>query len=633
MTIFFGVYGLNETDGSFDLSIMLESLSYNSTDTHGLWSNEGVAFGQKTVFNTPESFSETLPFYDPVNKLAIAGDIRIDNRTELCSKINIDPKKYTEQGDSSLVILAYRKWGESLCEHLLGDFAFVLWDGDLKKLICCTDHLATRSFFYFSNGKKFVFASTPNPILALSDVPTVINENKLSTMIFPGAKNLFWGESWFKDVLPLQAATVMTIDNNGIKKRVYWAPDATKELLFKSEAEFTEAFKAVLFKAVGDRMRSRFPVTALLSGGLDSSAIVSVAAKILEGQNRELQVFSSVLPEGADPVLTDERYYIDQFKNFPNVKINYITAPGKGFFSDLDELQTAIYTPNLIGSHYLGRAFATAARHYGSRVLLDGGGGEMGISYHGTGCYAELFRKLQWLSLWHELLCRKKVNGEPPLQTVYNDVIKPLIPREVLKRIRTGYSDGTKTHFLQQDVVNLLTQKLHSRKQDIIKSDLGGVSSFHRVNQANAIRMVQMKAHGKPDLGDVEVGRPLLDKSLLEFCLAAPINFKVKNGYKRYMVRAGLDGLLPPEIQWRTTKGPFSPDYRTRYNTQLPQVRAFLEDIGANDPVRRIVDVEKLKLWTSIDSNSRIDDKMARDQIPQSIYLIHFLRRFPEYQK
>ncbi|MGN6398631.1 MAG: asparagine synthase-related protein [Mucilaginibacter sp.] len=633
MTAFFGVYDPGCGDCRPDIRVMQEALNYNSSDAQAFWEANGIALGQKTIFNTPQSFSETLPLHDSVNNLTIVGDLRLDNRSELYSKIGVDPKEYDGRGDGSLVILAYRKWGSSLCEYLQGSFAFVLWDGVHKKLICCTDHLATCNLLYFYNGKKFIFASTPNPILALDDVPSVINENKLLTIVSPNAKHLFWEESWFKNILLIQAATVLTVNERGIKKNIYWTPDVGKESSFKSEADFRDAFKATLLKAVGNNINSKFPVTALLSGGLDSSAIVSVAAEILQSQNKELQVFSSVLPDGADPAFTDERYYINQLKSFPNVNINYITAPGKGFFSDLEDFQTTIYTPNLIASHYLGRAFARGARHYGSRVLLDGGGGELSVSYHGAGCYAEFFRKLQWPGLWHELMCRRKMNGEPIWRSAFNDVIKPIFPKAVLKKIRTGYLDKEDTHFLQPGIADELKTTWELRKRELTEMNIWRVSSKHRVNQANMIRLTQAKAHGKADLGDVEVRHPLLDKDLLEFCLATPANFKVKNGYKRYMVRTGLNGLLPPEIQWRQSKGAFSPDYRARYNTQLPEVRSFLGDISASDPIRRIVDVDKLKLWISDENNSRISDSIARSIIPQSVYLIHFLRRFPEYQK
>jgi asparagine synthase (glutamine-hydrolysing) len=635
MTTFCGIFSLNGSDCGSDLKTMLASYADDdSANIHAAWSSEGIALGQITVPNTLESFKETLPLPDADNKVIVIGDIRLDNRVELCKQLRISSTAAVNYGDAFLIVLAYKAWGELLADHLKGDFAFVIWNGNQKKVICCTDHLGSRNIFYFFNGRKFIFASTPNPILQLNEVPKTINFNKLSTIVYAQAKHLFWSESWFNEIFPMPSASVMTITHDGIRKRKYWEPDATKEVYFGSEAEFEEAFQEVLFRAVGNRMRSNFPVTALLSGGLDSSAVVSVAAKILESQNRQLEVFSAVLPDGSDPSLTDERFYIDQFKSFPNVKINYIMAPGKGFFSDLEKFQNKIYTPNLISRHYLYAAFADAARQSGSRVLLDGGGGEMSVSFYGAGGYAELFKKLKWQTLLHELKCQKALTGEPLLQNIYSNVVRPLVSLKTFKRVTTGalYLNEKNEHCLQASMEEKLKAQWEPRKQEL-NNLTPEISSSHRVNLANYIRRVQIKGHGKADFGTVEPRFPLLDKDVLEFCLAAPLKFKIRNGYKRYTVRAGLNGLLPPEIQWRTSKGPFSPDYRLRYQAQLPEVRSFLDGIALGDPVRQIVDVEKIKAWTSpAIGPGDLPEKIIRDVVPDGIYLIHFLRRFPEYR-
>jgi asparagine synthetase B (glutamine-hydrolysing) len=186
---------------------------------------------------------------------------------------------------------------------------------------------------------------------------------------------------------------------------------------------------------------------------------------------------------------------------------------------------------------------------------------------------------------------------------------------------------------LQADIEEKLWNQVRPRRNELDRL-IRYTSSSHRINLANQIRMAQNKAHGKVDIGNVEPRYPLLDKELLEFCLAAPLEFKVKNGYKRYMVRSGLNGLLPTEIQWRTSKGAFSPDYLQRYQAQLPEVRAFLNEISPNDPVKQIVDIEKLKGWTKPSTRPEdMSDKITRDAVPQGIYLIHFLRRFAEYRQ
>ena len=125
--------------------------------------------------------------------------------------------------------------------------------------------------------------------------------------------------------------------------------------------------------------------------------------------------------------------------------------------------------------------------------------------------------------------------------------------------------------------------------------------------------------------------QPLRDKRVFEFCVAAPGNLKVRNGYPRYLVRGALDGILPKKIQWRTSKHPFSPDYYFRYNAQLGKARDFVSAIGSSDPVRSIVDVERLGQLLQ-PAAPMAGSPEARDIVPQSIYLICFLRQFAEYR-
>ncbi|MET0394537.1 MAG: asparagine synthase-related protein [Chitinophagaceae bacterium] len=636
MMILCGVFSADANlNGRADLDDMLASLHYQPADHTAAWDAGMIALGQKTHYNTPESFTEALPLH--ADDLTIIGDIRLDNRPELFQQLAIAAHQQPVIGDAQLILAAYRKWGEQCPEYLVGDFAFAIWDHTRQALFCATDHFGNRSIFYFFDGKKFVFASTPNAIVAVKGMPVIINQNKLASLIFKLSKHLIWQESWFEHIFLFPAATTFTIDKNGIRKRKYWTPEAGTELSFRNDEEFAEAFQEVLFRAVGDRLRSHYPVTALLSGGLDSSAVTAVAAKVLEKQNKTLQVLSAVLPDQNDPVLTDERDYIDRFRSFPNINIHYITAPGRGFFSDLEALQTTIYAPNLISRHYLYTAFAEKAQELGSRTILDGGGGELGLSFHGNGSYAELFLQLRWSRLWHELKSQQKLGGESPWSVLRSQVLAPILPDlawKTLRKSETGLNK-TRTNSIQPAFIDTLRKRVEARSEELDDISVR-LYPRHRRNQLNLIRTKQSKAQGLADLGPVEVRLPLMDKRLLDFCLALPLHFKVRDGYKRYTLRAGLGNILPQEVRWRTSKTPFSPDYNRRYMEQLPEAKAFLNAIGPNDPVRKIVDVEKLKSWTNIpvadEEYGTFAEKAARDLVPEGIYLIHFLRRFPEFQ-
>jgi hypothetical protein len=131
--------------------------------------------------------------------------------------------------------------------------------------------------------------------------------------------------------------------------------------------------------------------------------------------------------------------------------------------------------------------------------------------------------------------------------------------------------------------------------------------------------------------GHLPVSQPWTDRRVLEFCLSAPPELKVRNGYRRNLIREALDGILPKKIQWRTTKTVFSPDYNARYNAQLLKAKDFVAEIGPRDPVRSVIDVEKLsQMLKPVDSQDR--NAITVGVVPATIYAICFLRQFADYR-
>ena len=129
---------------------------------------------------------------------------------------------------------------------------------------------------------------------------------------------------------------------------------------------------------------------------------------------------------------------------------------------------------------------------------------------------------------------------------------------------------------------------------------------------------------------------PFADRRIVEFCLASPGWMKIRNGYKRYMIRSGMKSILPDGIRWRTSKEPFSPDYHDRYNRQKRKAEELMSKIKKNDPIREIIDVEKgLNQLGVIMRNNRCSTPQefsAMHVAPAIVYLSQFLRQFDEYR-
>lgn len=626
-----GIVNLRDEDiiSKTDLNSMLQSLAHHGIAVVHQKLSNNVGLGQLSFSDSPKDKF----LLDNHCDLHIVADSHIHNRPDLFLKLNIAPTEQSKYTDSLLILTAYQKWGEGCSEHLLGDFAFAIWDEKEKRFFCSRDQMGCRPFYFYKDSNRFIFASEPATITTVRRVEKKLNRNKLTTLVLPSARSRFWGESWFENIYPLPAGTNLMIDSKGFRQNKYWQPKYVDKLPYKTDEETLEAFQALMFEAVTARLNDEFPVTALLSGGLDSSAIVAVAACVLGKQNKELVTFSAVLPNENDDSLTDERYFINQFRDWQNVSINYITAPDKGPFSDLEKLVALKNTPDLSSRHYLMTSFADAAQEHNSRMILFGGGGELGATYHCEEFYLESFLNFNWITLWRELKQRKQIDGHPLWKIFRSHILKPLAPSFLLPKTKKD-NLYTQHNPLQKDFAQSLIDQL----PDSSKQSKHQNSFNHRRNQHRFQLNAHNKSHGLGSTinGQVGLSFPLMDIRLLEFCLAAPVNLKVRNGYKRYLVRGGLDKILPPKIQWRNSKDAFSPDYLRRYKAQQKQAQDFLSDIKLNDPVRSIVDVEKIKELAAL----RVEDNelntmkeiTARDLVPQGVYLIHFLRQFSEFQ-
>jgi asparagine synthase (glutamine-hydrolysing) len=619
---------------------MTDALIHRGPDGVHCWNKDNVGLAHLMFWTTPESLGETLPLINQTGDIVLTADARLDNRDELIPLLSLSDRPASEITDSQLILAAYEKWGERCAEYLLGDFAFVVWDNRERRLVCCSDFGGMSPLFYYRDEKQFVFASEIKGVLAAPGVPTQLDEEKLAMLAVPAGALLDKETTFFAGVRKLTAATVMTVDAGGVRERRYYEIDPKLRLDYKRDEEYLEAFRELLFKAVADRARSAFPVASLLSGGLDSSGVVGVAARVLERQGKRLLTLSAVSAVDAPATAKDEREFIDLFRGWPDLDMVYVTDPSRGPFDDVERLVRGGESPAYTSRHYLYTAFAEEARRRGARIILEGIGGEFGPSFYGDGYLSELLLAGSWLKLTREVRGRARLENIPAWGILKSHVLRPLVPVALWKRLRSSANPALwwKSQFpFRPEFVERRLGSTLPRIFDRLDS-MSKPAPNHRENQSRSIRFVMGTAMTTGFIGyeHVNLSYPLGDRRLLEFCLAAPGHLKVRDGYKRYLIRAGLDGILPPQIQWRTTKEPFSPDFHLRYNRQKGSAQALLAEIAPGDPVREVVDVEKLQAMSAHELQSNRGDSpadfAAMHLVPNGIYLIHFLRQFEAFR-
>jgi asparagine synthase (glutamine-hydrolysing) len=540
--------------------------------------------------------------------LKIVGDVRLHNQ--------FDPATHS---DLQFILSAYAKWGQECPFHLEGEFSFAIWDETRKLLFICRDHVGSRPLFYWHLGDRFIFASDPVVLLRFPGVPRTLNRRKLAALAVANGWEYYPDETLHAGILSLAPAASLAVTRDGLRHQTYWTPGIDPSLVPRRESDAFAMGRELLFSAVRNRIRGSKVVGTALSGGLDSSAVTAIAARCLEQENRELLAFSSVLPGDHPAGLNDEREYIEEFQSWPNIRIEYVTAPGRGPFEQLDrpgEFEAAFGTSSV---RYLDAAVADAAAIGGAEILLSGLRGELGPTASGSGHYLDLAVAGRWPTLARQLRDLRRVRGAErhfePWRRLGGELLDVLQPHRLWRRplwfhMNPGFERECQAH----NPVARGWKNHHQRQLDQTRMFLRRHATRHLTIAPMPVDMIF----------------PLLDRRLLEFCLAAPGSMKVCGGYSRYFVRRALAGLLPEKIQWRTGKIPASPDYFVRFNAQLPKAQEFVARIGPHDPVRSVVDVDRVSgLLRPVDPLSVNSQTTA---IPVSLYVICFLRQFAEFR-
>ena len=176
-----GICGAWSYEGELPVSgQVLSLLERRGPDRTGSWSDGPIALGHTLLATTPEAQKELLPLTDPVSGCSITADVRLDNRDELIAALDLSGEP-GEIGDGELILRSYLKWDDECPTHLLGDFAFAIWDSRAERLFCARDHMGMRQLIYYHiPGKLFAFASEADALVADPRVPNQINHGRIA---------------------------------------------------------------------------------------------------------------------------------------------------------------------------------------------------------------------------------------------------------------------------------------------------------------------------------------------------------------------------------------------------------------------------------------------------------------------
>lgn len=265
------------------LERMTGFLKFRGPDAQTVWNGGAVGFGHTLLRTTDESAREQQP-YNFDDRIFIVADARIDGREDLIHKLagkGLDAS--LELPDVELIVQAYLAWGENCVEHLIGDFAFAIWDARARLLFCARDHFGVKPFFYAQAGESFVFSNTLDCVRMHPAIADELNEQFIGDfLLFDATQDD--AATAFAETHRLPPAHSLTASANGISLRRYWSLAEPELIYLKRAGDYVEQFNELFGKAVADRLRTD-KVGVQMSGGLDSTAVAAIAKRLLSNRN------------------------------------------------------------------------------------------------------------------------------------------------------------------------------------------------------------------------------------------------------------------------------------------------------------------------------------------------------------
>jgi asparagine synthase (glutamine-hydrolysing) len=562
---------------------MTETLAHRGPDDCGSWTQGHVGFGHRRL-SVIDLVSGHQPMAVEDGRLWITYNGELYNYIELRRQLRAQGRAFATQSDTEVLLQMYAVHGEESLGQLNGMFAFALWDGDRQRLFAARDRLGIKPFYYYCDDEVFLFASEIKALLAHPRVRPELDGRGLQDYL--DLQYCLGDKTLFKHVKRLPPGHCLSWEAGRVSVRPYWDLDFSVRV-DGSEEELVERLASLLEDAVRLQLRSDVPVGTHLSGGMDSSGVACLAARLLPGR---LHVFtggfkeSQRYDESRYARLVAEQIGAEYHEVFPTARDLAESFADMVYFLDEPVAGAAVFP-----QYYLSRL---ASEHV--KVVLGGqGGDEVFCGY------------ARYLVAYLDACLQQAVYGEAPMLGGLR--LEGIAPALTYLR---GYEPMMQTYFGGGMFAEPAARyyRLLRRSQDMERLLLPGWQeegysthqAFHEEfmrprteNLVDRMLYVDIRNHLQSLLHledrtsmavSLESRLPLLDHRLVELVFAAPVAQRFANGQPKYLLRRALAGTVPQPILDRRDKMGFPVPIFEWFQGEL---RGFVEDVMLGPTARQ----------------------------------------------
>lgn len=535
---------------------MCDVMSHRGPDDHGVYISRGVGLGHRRL-SIIDLQTGKQPISNEDGNIWVVFNGEIYNYRDLRGELISKGHLFRTQTDTEVIVHLYEEFGDDFSKKLKGMFAIALWDDTQKKLILSRDRVGIKPLYYYLTEDTLIFGSEIKAILADPTVPRDVDFNSINLLMsyyfIPGDTTLLTG---IKKLLP---GHYLAIKNGKCIDTQYWDLAFTKTRNHMSFEASKQEVVELLRRSVHDHMISDVPVGFLLSGGIDSTVLLSFA---VEETDQEISTFTIGFESDR---FEDERKYAALAAKRFGTKHYDITIDANQFAEFLPKyvwhMEEPVCEPPAVALYYVSRL---AKDHV--KVLLSGEGSDEAFAGYPN------YRNLVWLERI------KRLAG--PFSLAMGRTVSMFTSSGPLKRFnRYGLLMGmdfenyyysrtsSPLHFPHKHAKDFYTHEFYDR------SCLGKDHSFRKLlaqntsirNLLDKMLYIDTKTWLPDDLlvkadkitmaNSIELRVPFLDHTVLEYAASLPTDFKLKGFTTKYILKKAFEGRVPDEILYRKKTG------------------------------------------------------------------------------
>jgi asparagine synthase (glutamine-hydrolysing) len=585
-----------------------------------------LALGHCLMRVNREDIHEAQPII--ARDAVLVADLRLDNREELAAALAITEADLAMLPDSELLLAAWRRWGDDCTRHLLGDFAFAIWDRAKGTLLLGRDHMGQRVIHYHAGNGFVAFATVLGGLFAADDVPRRLNEDELARRLLMSTERIE-GELIYTDIHVLPGGTTLSLTAEGtVTVDRYWTPHADPVHLNRDDAYYLATYRATIEEAVACRLRRLNDAPSLLfSGGFDSGIIATIAGPIVAARGWVLTCIASVLKE--DDPRRDARPAVEAFRGLPGLDLHFYVRGEETSYDNLEASfgRTFRHQPPSVARCRMGEM----ARATGSRLILDGHGGDYTVNVFDAAMLGAILRGGEIRRFVREYRARMRFTGWSASRVFGRDVLSALVPQWIRRPWRVavnGFRPAWQRRGVQRDFA--------------LRAFASGVVSRRRLRDGfrpgprwralwlEFCNWISADGAGSNYIAmtpDLDLTRPFHDKRIVELGCALPDHLLFRDGRERWLARTAFADRLPTALIRRMPGNDREqPDLLSMDLQAAPAMLSALNEVRHDDAVARYIDVDALTaLLRDEVSEERLSDRIRLGFAMKALTTARFL--------